>query len=51
MNKKDERIKKLYLRGVTDLKVLARKLGYNGANLVSGIERVKEGLKRSRLLK
>ena len=45
-NKKDEKIKKLWERGITDLKILARKLGYGGASTTAGIERVKEGLKR-----
>jgi len=45
MNHKNERIKKLWERGVTDLKVIARKIGYSGASLTPGIERVKEGLR------
>jgi hypothetical protein len=45
MNSKNERIRKLWERGVTDPKVIARKLGYSGAALTAGIERVKEGLK------
>lgn len=46
MNKKDERIRKMIDRGVTDSKVIARKLGYTGSALSSGIERVEEAKKR-----
>ena len=45
-NKKDERIKKMLERGITDPRVIARKLGYAGAALTAGIERVNEGLER-----
>lgn len=45
MNKKNERIRKLWERGVRDLSVIARKIGYNGGAITAGIERVKEGLK------
>ncbi len=48
MNKKDERIRKLWERGVTDLPSIARKLGYAAA-LTAGIERVKQALKRLKL--
>lgn len=44
MNRKNERIRKLWDRGVTDLATIARKLGYSGAAITAGIERVKEGL-------
>lgn len=46
MNKKDARIKRLWDKGVTDPKVIAQKLGYKGNALTSGIEDVKEALKR-----
>lgn len=49
MNTKDERIKKLWERGVRDPKVLARKLGFTGEATQKGIERVHEGLKRLKL--
>ena len=45
-NKKDQRVEKLWRRGVTDLTVLARKLGYSGNATTAGIERVKEALTR-----
>lgn len=45
-NKKDERIRKLWERGIRDLATIAKKLGYSGNAVTSGIERVKEGLKR-----
>lgn len=46
MNHKDERIRKLYERGVTDPKVIARKLGYTGNAITAGIERVHEAFQR-----
>jgi len=45
MNQKDQRIKKLLDRGVTNKAEIARKIGYGG-NLAGGIERVEEGIKR-----
>jgi len=45
-NSKDERVKKLWERGVRDLSVIARKLGYDGAARAAGIERVREALQR-----
>lgn len=45
MNKKNEKVRKLWERGITDLSVIARKLGYNGNATTAGIERVKEALK------
>lgn len=45
MNKKDLRIKKLWDRGFTDLRVLAHKVGYTGSATDAGIERVKEALR------
>lgn len=45
MNKKNEKIIKLWERGITDFAVIARKLGYTGNSIQSGIERVKEGLR------
>lgn len=49
-NKKDERIRKLWERGVRDLATLARKIGYAGNATTAGIERVKEALKRMQLI-
>lgn len=46
MNHKDERIRKLYNRGITDPKVIARKIGYSGNSLTAGIERVHEAFGR-----
>lgn len=46
MNKKDIRVKKMLDRGIRDLKIIARKLGYEGNALASGIERVKEAITR-----
>jgi hypothetical protein len=45
-NKKDEQIRKMVERGYTDPKKIAQKLGYKGAALTSGIERVNEGINR-----
>ena len=45
-NKKDERIRKLWERGITDPRAIAKKLGYSGGAVTAGIERVHEGLKR-----
>lgn len=46
MNKKDERVRKLMARGITDPRMLAHKLGYTGSATVAGIERVKEAIER-----
>jgi imidazolonepropionase-like amidohydrolase len=43
-NKKDERIKKMIERGITNTEVIARKLGYQ--DMEEGIRRVEEGIKR-----
>lgn len=43
-NKKNEKIRKLWERGVRDPKIIAKKLGFTGNAMTSGIERVKEGL-------
>lgn len=45
MNQKDQRIKKLYEKGM-DVSQIARKIGYSPGNLQAGIERVQEGIKR-----
>lgn len=45
-NKKDEKIRKLWERGIRDQKVIAQKLGFNGSALTAGVQRVEEGLKR-----
>lgn len=45
MNHKNERIKKLWDRGVRDPRIIAKKIGYTGNSITAGIERVKEGLK------
>lgn len=50
MNKKDERIKKLFEKGLPE-KTIAKKIGYDGAAITAGIERVREGLKRLGLKK
>ena len=44
MNKKNEKIRKLWERGIRDYTIIARKLGYSGGSMVAGVERVKEGL-------
>jgi len=46
LNQKDQRIRKLWEKGVKDPFDIARKIGY-GANIEEGIQRVKEGLERS----
>ena len=45
MNHKNERIKKLWERGVRDPAIIARKIGYTGNAITAGIERVKQALK------
>lgn len=49
-NKKDDKIKKLWDRGVQDITILARKLGYTGNATTAGIGRVKEALMRLNLM-
>jgi len=46
LNKKDEKIKRLWERGVRDQTVLARKLGYTGNATTAGIDKVNEALRR-----
>lgn len=50
MNHKDERIRKLWQRGILDPKVIARKLGYSGNALTAGIERVRQAVARLQLI-
>jgi hypothetical protein len=45
MNAKNERIKKMWDKGIKDFRMIAKKLGYTGNALTAGIERVREGLK------
>lgn len=49
INKKDERVRKLWEKGIRDKKTLARKLGYSGNAMIVGIERVEEAIKRMKL--
>lgn len=49
-NHKDERIRKLWDKGIRDYPALAKKIGYGGGATDKGIERVKEGLKRMELI-
>jgi len=44
MSKLDDKIQRLWDRGVCDPRVIAKKLGYSGNSLTAGIERVKEHL-------
>ena len=44
MNKKNEKIKKLYNKGF-DEKQIARRLGYSGGAMTAGVERVREGMR------
>lgn len=46
MNKKDERIRKMMTKGVTDPRTIAKKIGYGGGALAAGIERVNEAIER-----
>lgn len=41
MNKKESKVLRLWAGGTHDLKVLARRLGYEGNSLTVGIERVR----------
>lgn len=43
-NAKNERIRKLWDRGIRDFRIIAKKLGYTGNSITAGIERVKQGL-------
>lgn len=45
MNKKNEKVRKLWERGITDPKIIAQKLGYTGNAMTAGIERVEEAIK------
>lgn len=45
MNKKEQKIRKLWDRGITDPRVIAQKLGYSGNALTAGTEKVNEALK------
>ena len=45
MNAKNERIERLWKKGIRDPRVIARKLGFSGSSMDKGIERVKEGLR------
>lgn len=48
-NAKDERIRKLWERGMRDPKLIARKLGFSGEATSKGIARVHEGIERLKL--
>lgn len=43
-SRKDRKILQCWKRGIEDPKIIAKKIGYSGDALTSGIERVKEGL-------
>lgn len=45
-NQKDQRILKLWERGMKSKSLIARKIGYGEANMAEGVKRVEEGLKR-----
>jgi hypothetical protein len=49
MNKKNEKIKKLWDKGERDIVRIAHKLGYTGNSTNLGIERVKEGIQVMKL--
>lgn len=49
-NQKDQRILKLWEKGMRDKAQIARKLGYGG-NVSDGVKRVEEGLSRLGLTK
>lgn len=44
MNKKNERVRKMWDRGIRDLSFIAKRLGYTGGANTAGVERVKEAL-------
>lgn len=44
-NHKNERIRKLWERGVRDPRIIAKKIGYTGNAITAGIQRVHEALK------
>lgn len=50
MSKLDDKIQRLWDRGICDPRVIAKKLGYSGNSLTAGIERVKEHLIEAKLL-
>jgi len=45
MSKKNEKIKRLFDRGITDPRLIAQKLGYKGNAMVAGIDKVNEALR------
>jgi len=45
-NQKDQRILKLWERGIKNKADIARKIGYNAGSLDQGVQRVEEGLQR-----
>ena len=45
MSKTEEKIKRLWDRGIRDPRIIAKKLGHSGNALTAGIERVVESLK------
>lgn len=49
INKKDERVRKLWARGIHDKSLIARKLGFTGEATRTGIERVNDAIKRLNL--
>lgn len=51
INQKDERIRKLYTKGLRSVADIARKIGYGESVLNAGIQRVREGLDRLGLFK
>ena len=44
-NKKNEKVRRLWERGITDPRIIAQKLGYTGNSMTAGIEWVNQALK------
>lgn len=44
-NHKNEKVRKLWERGVRDPRIIAKKIGYTGNAITAGITRVNEALK------
>lgn len=51
INKKDLKVKKLYERGIVEPRTIAKKLGYSGEAVQSGIERVLQAFKNLGIIK
>lgn len=49
LNKKEEKIRRLWEKGIRDYTILAKRLGYSGNSLTVGVEKVREIISRLKL--